>query len=80
MRYVKYCMDMWCSYSIMVEIEGLGSLSFIRDHILGVWMAPSILTVTVIKCLTCQHSVCSLTSNALYFCSLCAMESLDSLS
>ena len=41
MRYPKYCMDVWCSFSIKVEMDGLDSLILVRDCVCGCVDGPS---------------------------------------
>jgi hypothetical protein len=67
MRYVKYCMDVWCSFSIREIIDGLGNLRLGRDLIVGMWMAPLTHVSSISKDWTCQPSVRSLATIGLYF-------------
>lgn len=41
MRYANYCMDVWCSFSIRVEMDGLGSSILVMDRICGCVDGPS---------------------------------------
>lgn len=47
MRYVKYCMDVWCSFPLR---DGcLGGLRLVRDFTMDIWMAPLTPTVNIIN-------------------------------
>lgn len=80
MSNVKYCMDVWCGFSIRVEMDGLSTLRLVRGCTMGMHMAPQTHAMVIFKGLTCQPSVRSLATTMVYFCSLCAMDSHGKLS
>lgn len=71
MRYVKYCMDVWCSlFSIREEMDSLGSSRLVRDLIVEVWMVPLNHVVTISRGWTCKPNVHNMANTKLYFCDL----------
>ena len=51
MRCVKYCMDVRCSISMTVEMEGLGNMRFKKDRIMDMCMLPWTSVASIIKSL-----------------------------